>query len=165
MMNTPGSGMQKAEAGRTRWPVTALRIIVASLATLVFIAGGSDVPGTAADDDSANIRFDVTFLPPNFWQGAVSGAFSGRTQAAFRLLDRDDAAWRLSSAWSVDAGVHSFVAQLKGTYSTRTGKATMQGKIIDGYQKGRPVHLEADLVSVPQRFRFSGTIRISPEGE
>jgi hypothetical protein len=144
-----------------RRDVNPLRIAAASLALVVWMAGGNGVPRAGAED-STDCQFDVTFLPPNFWQGTVTGTFSGRTQAAFRLLGTEGVTWHLSSAWSVDAGANSFVAQLKGIYNAQTGQTTMNGNVTEGYRMGRPVHLDGNLVSVPQRFRFTGTLRITP---
>ena len=94
-------------------------MVGASLALLVWRAGGNGVPSASAGNSSDG-QFDITLLPPNFRRGTVTGVLTGRTQAEFRLLGTDRATWRLSSAWSVDAGANSFVAQFQGVYNTKT---------------------------------------------
>ncbi len=134
---------------------------LATLLALGFILSGVDNLGAAPPDEPVRLRFDST-RTANIWQGPVDGAFTGRLTAVVHRSSTTGVIAHVDCACTVDAGASSFVAALSGIFSTETGIVVMNGMVTDGFLKGAQVHLEARLVSIPERFRVVGTLRIMP---
>jgi hypothetical protein len=61
--------------------------------------------------------------------------------------------------WIIDAGERSFVADLRGTLNTNTGRVVMNGTVVEGWLLGARVHEQGQLVD-PETLRFVGQIRV-----
>ena len=116
-----------------------------------------------ASNEPVRLGFDKSISNPValVWTGSVSGDASGALTTRLTDLRISGPVWHVRFDWIIDAGAHSFVADLTGTLNTVTGQVVMNGTVVDGWLRGAQVHEEGQLVD-PATLRFVGEIRIAP---
>lgn len=143
-----------------RWIVVLLFVLAMSVAGLAW-AG----PVAAEPNAPLIVTFDKTLSDPaGVWTGTVDGACGeGTLTTTLTALRIDGPIWNVAFDWDVDGADCAFVAHLKGTLNTRTGRVIMNGTVVDGDESlsGAQVHEEGQLVN-PEILRFRGTIQVMP---
>ena len=99
---------------------------------LVLILAAAAVPVAASPSaTAANEPVRIDFVksisdPDHFvWTGTVSGDVSGGLTTRLTDLRVSGQIWHVRFDWIIDAGDHSFTADLSGTLNNRTGAVVM----------------------------------------
>lgn len=136
--------------------------LTAVLLTFAFVAMPQPVFADTADNmSSIRIQFDKQGGSNGIWTGTVSGDVEGVLTTQLLSAWQSGPILHVTFAWIISAGEQSFVAELKGTLNTLTGRVEMDGTIVEGWLVGAQVHEEGQLVD-PNTLRFQGTIEVMP---
>jgi hypothetical protein len=151
------------------------RQFIVAVCASVLMAGSLaqlNAAGHHEDRDEArgiNVTFTkwITSFPQmaGFTGGDAAGTFAGEvlvsqvsTNPSVTSIDK------LEAIYDVDAGSHSFTALIHGGASGVTGKAYLDGRVLDGWLTGSPVHVtfqtKTDCAGAPPGVCFEGNIHI-----
>jgi hypothetical protein len=140
-----------------------MRALLLGLAiVLSLVTAPAALAGPAPDTTPREITFTKADPDGNFtWNGTVDGAATGALET--RLTDVRAEGWILyvTFEWDIDAGAHSFVAEMTGILNQRTGAVVMNGTVVEGWMEGARVHEQGQLVD-PGTLTFEGTITVLP---
>jgi hypothetical protein len=138
-------------------------VLLLVVATTAIAAGATSA---AASNEPIRLGFDKSISDPDafIWTGTVSGDVSGALTTRLTGLSISGPIWRVRFEWIIDAGEHSFVADLSGILNTDTGQVVMDGTVVEGWLRGAQVHEEGQLVD-PATLHFVGEILIMPASE
>jgi hypothetical protein len=141
---------------------------------MLALGGCADLPTATAPDAAllsqaagaphkpVRLEFEKCLVDPaGIWEGSVSGDIQGDLRTELRELRVTGEVWQVRFAWIIDAGAHSFTADLSGILNTVTGRVVMNGQVTEGYLAGARVHEDGQLVDAVNSC-FVGTIRIMP---
>jgi hypothetical protein len=147
----------------TKEAVMKQLVLLLVVATTAVAAGAAGAPSASASNEPVRLVFDKSISDPvaHVWTGTVSGDVSGGLTTRLTSLRVSGPVWQVRFDWIVDAGEHSFVADLGGTLNTDTGQVVMNGTVVEGWLRGAQVHEEGQLVD-PATLRFIGEIRVMP---
>ncbi len=128
--------------------------------------GGLDQGGRDEDRRSIDITFTkwITTFPQmeGFVGGDVVGRFTGEVLDARTTADA--LITRLEAVYEINAGRRSFAALIQGGQSNQTGRAVLDGIILNGWRTGDRIHVEyqvkTDCARAPAGTCFQGTIHI-----
>lgn len=135
-------------------------VLLLAVATTAMAAGAASA---SAANEPVRIGFDKSISDPTafVWTGSVTGDVSGGLTTRLTGLRVAGPIWHVCFDWIIDAGAHSFVADLSGTLNTNTGRVVMNGTVVEGWLSGAQVHEEGQLVD-PAKLRFVGEIQLMP---
>jgi hypothetical protein len=133
-------------------------VLILVVATTAVAASASSA---TASNEPVRIQFDKSISNPDAftWTGTVSGDVSGGLTTQLTSLRVTGSVWHVTFDWIIDAGERSFVADLRGTLNTNTGRVVMNGTVVEGWLLGARVHEQGQLVD-PETLRFVGQIRV-----
>jgi len=127
--------------------------------------GGPQATGRA----DIQLTFTKWFVPdfPNM-VGVVGGAIPGKFGGAVLQVTPPDFSGRYLQITSVYIVVatdpaKSFTARIQGTQDNTAGTAVLDGRVVDGWLKGKHVHVEFKVIScteAPNGTCFQGTITV-----
>ena len=105
-----------------------------------------------------------TGLGTGQWTGSVKGDAVGELNTRVLSVRETGDISSITTLWRIDAGTHSFDAELTGTLDQTNGKLQLSGRIVSGFRAGAEVHTTAQLTGLDPKTQgtvFEGSLRIA----